>query len=505
MESSGASIDWVVLADLVPGREPSGRAAQVDKDSLDDFLKACEPSIGIAGRTLAFREFKDFRPERLARGLPDAAALLDLRQQALELVAGKGSAESLRERLAAYPDLASALEETPKAPAPEPPRPAPPPAPSPSGGIFDLVDAGGSRPPVPSPEAGLKGLLDEILGSGRAAGGPAPAALRKLAARAEDALGGVLRSVLHDPAFRRLEAAWRGLRYFVRSLDFRADCRLRVLSVPPDRLLRAAKEIALPLAEESRSQGRLAVLLLDFALDPSEETAGLARAAAARSVPILASAAAASDPAWEALRSLEAARWLAPAVNGFLLRAPYGKEGDPVRDFPFEESGDPGPWGRPAWLLGALISAAVVRTGWGVDFAGREAAESLESIPGPMQEELGEPAARALAEAGFLPLACRRGDGRPFAAGGGTLRDALFASQVSAKIESLLPHLDPSRGLDEIARTLGAGLELLGLPDLAVDASAAEDPPRARLRVRPAGPRLRGLGGLDFEVPIPLR
>jgi type VI secretion system protein ImpC len=526
-------IDWIVLADLVPGRELSGRAPAVDKDSLDGFLREGAPAVEISGRTLAFREFKDFRPEKLARQLPDVAALLGLRQQALDLAAGQGSAESLREglrKLAAYPELASALEEAPKAPAPAPAHPAPArPAPPPSGSLFDLVDVEGSKAPAPPPETGLKGLLDEIVGSGRATGGPSPAALKKLAAQAEAAAGRALGSVLHHPAFRNLEAAWRGLRYFVRSLDFRAGCRLRVVPVPAGRLLRAVKEVALPLAEESRSQGRLAALLLDFALDPSEETAELARAAAARSVPVLASAAATPGPAWDALRSLEAARWLALVVNGFLLRAPYGKESDPVRDFPFEESGDPGPWGRPAWLLGALVSASVVRTGWGVDFAGREAAEALEALPVrpfevrpgevvqiPLEKDLGEAAARALDEAGLLPIACRRNSDRPFAAGsavaglgGGTLRDALFAAQVSATIESLLPNLDPTRSLAEVARTIGAGLELMGLseggPAFTVEASPAEDPPRALVRVRPAGPRLRGLADLSFEVPIPLR
>jgi len=541
MESSGVSIHWIVLADLVPRHESSRRAAEVDRDSLDDFLKACEPSIEVAGRTLAFQEFKDFRPERLASRLPDAAALLGLRQQALELVAGKGSVESLREslrKLAAYPELAAALEEVPQAPAPAKAPPASSPAPPPSGGIFDLVDAEGSKPPAPPPGPRLQGLLDEILGKGPAAGGPPPAALKRLAERAEAALGRALRAVLHLPAFRRLEAAWKGLRRFVRSLDFRGGCRLHVLPTGEAGLAVALKETALPLAEEARSQGHLTALLLDFAFDSSEQSmeraAQIAAAAAARTIPAIASAERgfqAGAPAWDRLRSLEAARWLALAVNGFLLRPPYGRESDPVREFPFEEAAGgevPLLWGRPAWLLGELVSAAVVRTGWGADFAGREAAESLEALPVrplelrhgevihiPLEEDLGEAAARALDEGGLLPLACRRNSDRPFAAGSAsvargkaTLRDVLFAAQVSATIESILPNIDPSRSLAEIARTIGAGLELIGLsdrgPELAVEAVPAEDPPRVLLSVRPAGPRLRGLEGLSFEVPIPL-
>ncbi len=545
MEPSDASIDWIVLADLVPGRELSGRAPAVDKDSLDGFLKECAPSIDVGGRTLAFREFKDFRPERLARQLPDASALLDLRQRALELVAGRGSAESLQEglrRLEEYPELAAALEEIPKAPEPPPP-PAPPPAPAappPSGGVFDLVDVEGARASAPAPKADLKGVLEEILGKD-SPGGPSPAALKRLAALAEAAAGRVLNAVLHAPGFLRLESAWRGLRYFVRSLDFRAGVRLHVLPVPVSRLVHAAREIAFPLADDLRSQGRLAGLLLDFAFDLSGESTGraaeIARLAAPRSIPVLASAepggpvremaARWSGPALDALRSLDEARWLALAVNGFLLRAPYGKDADPVREFPFEETGGPGPWGRPAWLLGALVSAALVRSGWGVDFAGREAAGALESLPVrtaelrhgeavqiPLEEDLGEAEARALGEAGLLPLACRRNDDRPFAAGaaavapGATLRDALFAAWLGAKLQPLAAYIDPSRDLEEIARTLKAGLELLGLtergPEFAVETSVGQDPPAVLMRVRPCGPRLRGLADLSFEVPVPL-
>ncbi len=393
------------------------------------------------------------------------------------------------------------------------------------------MDAEGSPPARPAPSGALQGLIDEMLGHGRAsAGGPPPAALKKLAAGAEAALGRVLRDAMLHPPFRRLEASWRGLRYFVRSLDFRASCRVRVVPASAGGLLRAAKEIALPLADEIHSQGRLVCLLIDFALEPSEETAGLARAAAAHSVPAITSVALArpieeTAARWAAgaaaLAGTGDARWLAPVANSFLLRAPYGAKTDPVGEFPFEETG-PGLWGLPGWLLGAMVSAAVVRTGWGVDFAGRAAAESLESLPArpaeirpgewiqiPLEEDLGESDARALDEAGIIPLVCRRNSDRAFAAGGGRLREALFAAQVSATMESLMPNIDPTRSPSEIARTIGAGLELMGLtergPELAVEAGAAEAPPRILLRVRPVGPRLRGLPELNLEVPIPLR
>ncbi len=125
MDSPGASIDWIVLSDLAPGREPGGRSHAVDKDSLDEFLGDIAPTVDIGGLKLTFRKFKDFRPERLATRIPEAAALLSLRQRALDLSAGRGQAESLRKELAGlahHPELAAAVEETPRPPAGRRPR-----------------------------------------------------------------------------------------------------------------------------------------------------------------------------------------------------------------------------------------------------------------------------------------------------------------------------------------------------------------------------------------------
>jgi type VI secretion system protein ImpC len=356
----------------------------------------------------------------------------------------------------------------------------------------------------------------------------------------------MLRAVLHDARFRELEASWRGLRLLVRSVDFRAGCRLHVIAAGRKDLLRAARGVAMPLADDLRSQGKTACLLADFAFDGSEEELlALATDASARSLPVIASAGLevalreiaagmgdASQGAWMSLRSAPASRWLALAVNRYLTRAPYGAGGEPVRDLAFEEAAGPDaplPWGRPGWLLAAFVASSFARTGWGSDFAGRDASAALETLPmrpgegetTPLESDLNEAAANALGDAGLLPLACRRGHDRPFAAGTSTvyrtgkdeptttLRYALFAAAVAAATESLLAHLDVTRGIDEIARTIGAALQLMGMTEGgSVYAAAAAPAPGGRpavdVRVRPQGGVLRGLPDLAFEVPIAL-
>jgi type VI secretion system protein ImpC len=354
----------------------------------------------------------------------------------------------------------------------------------------------------------------------------------------------MLRAVLHDARFQDLEAAWRGLRLLVRSVDFRAGCRLHAIAAPRKDLLRAVRDVALPLADDLRSQGKTACLLLDVTFDGSEdELPKLAEDAAARSLPVIASAGLevalreiaagmgdASQGEWIRLRSNPAARNIALAANRYLYRNSYGASGDPTRDLAFEErtgADAPLPWGRPGWLLGVFVASSFAKTGWGTDFAGREAAAALEALPmrpgeadtTPLESDLSEAAANALGEAGLLPVACRRGNDRPFAAGTATvykskkdepattLRYALFAAPVAAAMESLLAHLDTTRGIEEIARTIGAALQIMGMTASgtlygASAAPAADGRPVVSVRVRPQGGVLRGLPDLSFDVPL---
>ncbi|MBV8881007.1 MAG: type VI secretion system contractile sheath large subunit [Planctomycetaceae bacterium] len=558
MEPPDASFHLIVVSDLAPGAGGTARARAVDKDSLDELLRSLGPSIEVPGggaRTLlTFQEFKDFRPDRLAARIPAVAGLLDFKKQVLELAAGAGSVDAVRgalEKLGAYPQLARALEAALAwtAKAPTAPAPAPKPAgPVPAGGIFDLVDAESSPASGdPTPEQIEKSaakLIDAVLGTTGAR--PVPAALRSVAAQAESAVAPMLRAVLHDARFQELESAWRGLRLLVRSVDFRAGCRLHVIASPRKNLLAAVREVALPLADDLRSQGKTACLLLDAAFDGSEpELRTLAEEAAARSLPLLASAGLevalrelaaglgdASQAVWMQLRAAAPARWLALAANRYLYRSLYGAGGEPTRELAFEEGGGPEtplPWGRPGWLLAVFVASSFAKTGWGCDFAGRDAAAALEPLPlrpgdgetTPLESDLNEAAANALGEAGLLPIACRRGNDRPFAAGTATvyragkdeptttLRYALFAAAVAASMESLLAHLDLTHGIDEIAGTIGAALQLMGMTAggslySATATPAADGRPAVSVRVRPHGGVLRGLPDLAFDVPITL-
>ena len=413
MEQSDPTFNLIVVSDLTPGAGGAPRVRAVDKDSLDTLLREIGPTIEIpvgGGRApVTFQEFKDFRPERLAARVPAVANLLEFRKQVQELAAGGGSIDAVRaslQQLGAYPQLAraleAALETRPEAPAAAPSPSARPAAPVPSGSLFDLVDTGGAvDPETASPEQVERTtarLIDAVLGGSASGSKPVPAALRSVGAQAEAAVAPMLRAVLRDPRFQELEAAWRGLRLLVRSVDFRAGVRLHVISASRANLMGALRAAALPLADDLRSQGKTCTLLLDFSFDGSEqELVAIAEEAAPRSLPVIASAGLevavrdiaagmgdASQATWVRLRNSQAARWLALAANRFLLRTPYGAAGDPARGLEFEEITGPDtplPWGRPGWILAAFVAGSFARTGWGADFSGRDGSAAVESLP----------------------------------------------------------------------------------------------------------------------------
>ncbi len=544
MEATEPSLHLILLSDLRPGRPPATGARELDKDSLDAFLREAAPAIDLdlaGGRArLEFAEFRDFRPERLAARLPALAALLQIKQQALDLAAGNGSAESLRGALASlngYPGLVRALDEALHgAPAAPKPAPAAPAAPVPRGGVFDLVDDGAPQDPTPVlAEKAAERLIAAVLGT--ASSGPLPAALRAAAAKADEAVAPLLLATLRHPRFRALEAAWLGLRWLVRTLDFRKGCRLHVVATDRADLVRSTRDLALPLAADLRSQGKTVCLVVDADFDGGEaDLATLAAACAGRSTPLIAGGAVeaaireaasrlgdVSQAAWNSLREGEASRWLALASNRFVLRNPYGAEGDPVRGLAFEEGAGNPSLGGASLAVAALVAASFVRHGWGVDFAGRDAAAALEPLPLagslPLQAELNDAAVQTLSDAGLLPLACRRNSDRVFAAGslsahrgpGASFRQTLFAAQVSAGLEPLLAYLDPSRSPEEIARTVQAALDLLGLSEggaplfTTTAVAASGNPPALEVAVRPSAGVLRGLSALSFQIPLPLR
>lgn len=229
----------------------------------------------------------------------------------------------------------------------------------------------------------------------------------ELVAALDASIAELMRTILHHPDFQAIEAAWRGVHFLVSRLETDAQLRLYLLDV-------SKAEVAADLAstEDLRSTGtyRLlveqtvetpggepwAVVIGNFTFDQTREDGELlgrmAKIARRAGAPFIAAAhphlagceslAETPDPddwrrpvdadsirAWEALRQIPEASYLALALPRFLLRLPYGRETEPIERFDLEEMPDAPNhehylWGTPALAAGYLLAQGFSQYGW---------------------------------------------------------------------------------------------------------------------------------------------
>jgi type VI secretion system protein ImpC len=135
-------------------------------------------------------------------------------------------------------------------------------------------------------------------------------------------------------------------------------------------------------------------------------------------------ASAADHQAWQALRSSACATSIGMALSRMLLRLPYGRKGEPVERFAFEE----GPQAEEyLWGSGALACAAIIGKSFGAaggwNFSPGDI-DSVDELPVPVVQQDGGSVQMPSAEAwlpenkvdaiineGFIPLVPTHGRG----------------------------------------------------------------------------------------------
>jgi type VI secretion system protein ImpC len=381
------------------GSRPTHR---VDVDNLDDVLRRLTPRLVMPSGEIRFQQIDDFHPDALYGRL----------------------------------DLFRALRQARANP------------PADGGGDLNrLLGKPAERRASPSPATagGLDALIRDIV---------APHIVRDSSAQQQSYQAGVdaaiaeqMRSLLHEPAFQSLEAAWRGVQWLISSLELDENLQLHVFDVTREELLAdivaangALAQTGLYRAVVDRwrnvpgSHGWSAlVTLIDFG--PSNEDIGLLAAlgviASQAGGPLLAGANGALlsgadqavSPAWQALRRSEAAPWIGLSAPRVLMRLPYGKGSDPIGSFAFEEVvGVPAHedflWGNGSLATALLLGRAFTARGWEME-PGDE--REIGDLPAYTYVRDGEREMQACAErfmtesemegllnSGLIPLVSRR-------------------------------------------------------------------------------------------------
>jgi type VI secretion system protein ImpC len=374
---------------------------RVDVDNLDDAVRRFAPRLTVPSGTIAFERIDDFHPDRLY-------ARLDLFR-------------ALRQaRTGPPPDAGDQLGRLLGKPAP----------------------SSGAR--AAAPAGGIDALIRDIV---------APYIVRDTTGETVSYVAGVdtaiaeqMRALLHDPGFQSLESAWRGIHWLVTSLDLDERLQVHLLDVTREELLADLLESEAAPARTSLYRNvvdrernvpggrRWSSLVALAPFGPSDSDlqllASLGALASHAGGPLLAGADLAlstgDDEAlagWGALRRSKAARWIGLAAPRVLLRLPYGKSGDPIEAFAFEEIvGVPASedllWGNGSLAAALLIGRGFVERGWEME-PGDE--RDIDGLPAytflrdgerelqPCGERLlRESEIQAMLGRGLIPIASRR-------------------------------------------------------------------------------------------------
>ena len=375
-------------------------APRVDIDNFDDVMRRMAPRVSVPAGEIRFEQIDDFHPDRLYARLDLFKALREARARP------PASSDDLLGRLLGKP-------------------------------------AESGAPPAASP-GGLTGLIRDIV---------APHIVKDTSAQTETYVAAVdaaiaqqMRALLHAPAFQSIEAAWRGVRWLVSSLELDEQLQLHLFDVTREELLAdivaaqgtlAQTGIYRAVVDRSRNVPggeRWSALVGLMQFGPSDADIGLLAAlgliASQAGGPLLAGAdlALAGDDAgalvgWQALRRSEAAPWIGLAAPRVLLRMPYGKGSDPIEAFAFEEFAGPPVqdellWGHASLAMALLIGRSFIARGWDMEPGDEREIGDLpaytfvrdgEREMQPCGERpLSESQANTLLKAGLVPIASRR-------------------------------------------------------------------------------------------------
>lgn len=428
------------------------RPRRVDRDNFDAVLAQLAPQLVLpvaedgGAAAIGFGELDDFHPDRLVERLPVfqwlsnvRAALTDNPPKGPRRGEGARAVTTRTTRnVPAQPSSGSLLDQmlddtpnAPGAPGSEPTRTAPP---ARGGDLQEYIDRLVEPHLVHDTDPRLTELLDQV----------------------DQAAAAQMRAVLGHPAFRALESLWRGLFFLVRRVETGGDLQIWLIDVADEELRRDlvgaedAGGTALHRLLVESSAGTFAgepwaVLVgsYSFGAGDAEVLGRLAAVARAVGAPWISGAEPAlagfasfhgtpdwsdwkqpADHAWDRVRHSSDARHLGLAAPRFLIRLPYGLEGEPTERIRFEETEeapahDEYLWGNPAIVCALLLAESFTASGWALTPGERLDVENLplhvtrtdgEATAKPCAEALlTERAARAMLDSGVMPLASMKG------------------------------------------------------------------------------------------------
>jgi type VI secretion system protein ImpC len=232
-----------------------------------------------------------------------------------------------------------------------------------------------------------------------------------------------LNAIMHDSAFQKLEASWRGLHDMVFGTETSTRLKLRLLNVTKKELLKdleSAVDHDMSVLfkkiyeEEYGTFGGhpYSLLIGDYQFGRHPQDLALlermSKVAAAAHAPFIAAAApalfdmksftelgvprdlskifeSAELATWRGFRDSEDSRYVSLVLPSYAARLPYGAKTSPVDNFNFEEDVDGKDhskylWANSAYQLGLRITDAYAQFGWSTAIRGVEGGGKVEGM-----------------------------------------------------------------------------------------------------------------------------
>jgi type VI secretion system protein ImpC len=240
----------------------------------------------------------------------------------------------------------------------------------------------------------------------------------------DQAISNQLNEIMHAEAFQRLEASWRGLKYFVFQTETSTMLKIKVMNVSKKDLLKDLQKASefdqSAIFKKVHDEGYgvlggypFGVLVGDYEFtrhpEDIEILEKMSNVAAAAHAPFLSAASPKlfnwesytelSGPRdlakifdndayirWKSFRESDDSRYVGLALPHILMRLPYGKDNVPVEAFDFEESVDGMDhskylWGNAAYALATRITDAFAKYEWCAAIRGVEGGGLVEGLP----------------------------------------------------------------------------------------------------------------------------
>lgn len=490
------------------------------------------PAVRVDGR---FGELRSFRPDGLVESFPVLRALVDARRVLEATRDGRTNLDAARATLGrALPRIAwvdALLGDAPPAQAEvrEVPKPSEALVTEPSSmlgtgldALLSRIDVGGEpapAPKAPSPEPARPAqspasIVAAVAKSARPGASSARATdLASAITRAEKAAAALLGSILRHPEVRALERAWRGLKLLVDRADTRSGVEIDAVAAAPDEVEEVLRTVLSGAGSES-VRPPVDLVVVDVTLSANARDLSRAEAWAALGAALRAPVVTGGDASLlgfddlpslqrsqrrieslddvrgagvRGLASREVSRWLAIAINGILVRAPYDPSSARLREIGFREDvadRTHSVFACPAFALAALAAGSFVRNRFASELTGaragqldnlpvREVTENDVTYAFPLEHLVSVETQKTVANIGFVLLGCApnhdaaivvraptlyRGEkasqvGEP--APETTLGDQLFAARLSHAIEQLaaaIPSSTDPRAIDEVVK-----------------------------------------------------